>query len=154
MNKKDTRDRIKRLKQEIGHHRYLYHVLDREEISDTALDSLKNELFKLEQEYPEFVTPDSPTQRIGGKVLDKFKKVAHSTPMMSLFDAFSEQDMLDWEGRLLKVLDKPHPALPLSRGGREVPPIFGGAALRCVGWCQVLAKSCHAIARRGAAKDT
>ena len=62
---------------------------------------LKNELFQLEQEFPDLITADSPTQRVGGQPLDKFKKVEHSKPMLSLFDAFSEQDMIDWEKRVL-----------------------------------------------------
>lgn len=104
MDKQQIKIRIEKLKREISHHRYLYHVLDRQEISDAALDSLKNELFKLEMEHPEFITPDSPTQRVGGKPLDKFKKVRHSAPMMSLFDAFSPEDMRDWEKRMEKIM--------------------------------------------------
>jgi len=105
MNKQEIKNRINKLKKEIDYHRYLYHVQDKQEISDSASDSLKNELFKLEQEYPEFVAPDSPTQRVGGKPLEKFKKVTHSIPMMSLFDAFSEKDMEDWEERISKKLE-------------------------------------------------
>ena len=104
MDKNEAKNRIEKLKTEINHHRYLYHVLDKEEISEAALDSLKNELFKLEQEFPEFVTPDSPTQRVEGKVLDKFEKVKHSSRMISLFDAFSETDVKEWEARALKQL--------------------------------------------------
>lgn len=104
MNKQEAKQRIEKLKKEINHHRYLYHVLDKEEISDAALDSLKNELFKLEQEHLEFITPDSPTQRVGGKPLAKFGKVEHSAPMISLFDAFSPEDMRDWENRISKIL--------------------------------------------------
>lgn len=105
MSKQQIKDRIAKLKKEIDHHRYSYHVLDKSEISDAALDSLKNELFKLEQENPEFITPDSPTQRVGGEPLDKFNKVRHDQPMMSLFDAFSEDDMYDWEGRMRRIVD-------------------------------------------------
>ena len=111
MNKQEAKNRIEKLKKEISYHRYQYHVLDKQEISDTALDSLKNELFKLEQQFPDLVTKDSPTQRISGKALDKFNKVTHSSRMMSLFDAFSGQDMKDWEGRLLKILDSKYKSL-------------------------------------------
>jgi DNA ligase (NAD+) len=104
MIKGEAKKRIEKLKKTINHYRYFYHVLDKEEISEAALDSLKKELFELERDYPEFIALDSPTQRIGGKPLDKFKKVEHITPMMSLFDAFSEQDMKDWQGRILKIL--------------------------------------------------
>lgn len=104
MNKKEIKKRIEKLRVEINHHRYLYHVLDREEMSESALDSLKNELFKLEMENPEFITPDSPTQRVGGKPSEKFEKVIHSQPMISLFDAFSGQDIKDWEERNQKLI--------------------------------------------------
>jgi len=106
MRKDEIKKRIDKLKKEIDHHRYLYHVLDKPEISEAALDSLKNELFKLEMENPDLITPDSPTQRIGGEALDKFRKVAHETPMISLFDAFSPEDMADWEKRLRKLTTK------------------------------------------------
>ncbi len=95
----EARQRIKKLKEEIEFHRYHYHVLDQETISPAALDSLKNELFQLENEFPELITPDSPTQRVGGQALAKFKKVSHSAPMISLYDAFSEEDMLAWQER-------------------------------------------------------
>jgi DNA ligase (NAD+) len=104
MIKKEAKQRIERLKKLINHHRYLYHVLDRQEISDAALDSLKKELFDLEERYPEFVTLDSPTQRIGGKPLEKFGKVRHPQPMLSFNDAFSEKDMEDWLERISKFL--------------------------------------------------
>ena len=71
MNKSESKKRIDKLRKLINHHRYLYHVLDKQEISDAVLDSLKKELFDLEQKYPELITPDSPTQRVGGKPLEK-----------------------------------------------------------------------------------
>jgi len=104
MDKREAKKRIEKLRAEIDRHRYLYHVLDQPKMSDAVWDSLKNELWKLEQEYPDLITSDSPTQRVGGKALDKFKKVSHSSPMMSLFDAFSEEDMRDWEARIGKIL--------------------------------------------------
>jgi len=106
MTKQQTKKRIEKLKKVISHHRYLYHVLDKQEISDAALDSLKKELFDLEKEFPEFITPDSPTQRIGGKPLEKFKKAKHPKPMLSFNDAFSEKDMKDWVLRISKLLTK------------------------------------------------
>ncbi|MBU1202892.1 NAD-dependent DNA ligase LigA [Patescibacteria group bacterium] len=104
MTKAEAKIRIAKLKDEINHHRYLYHVLDRQEISDGALDSLKNELVELEKIFPEFLTPDSPTQRIGGLPLDKFTKVAHSKRVLSLVDAFSRSDIEDWRERNEKIL--------------------------------------------------
>jgi len=106
MDKNKAKNRIEKLKKEIAFHRYQYHVLDNETISQEASDSLKNELFKLEQAFPELITPDSPTQRIGGKPLDKFKKATHSSRMLSLFDAFNEQDMEEWESRLKKITNE------------------------------------------------
>jgi DNA ligase (NAD+) len=99
MKKEEAKIRIEKLKQEINYHRYNYHVLDWESITPAALDSLKNELFALENEYPELITPDSPTQRVAGKPLSKFVKAKHSQPMISLFDAFSEIDMRAWQER-------------------------------------------------------
>ncbi|MFC1663740.1 NAD-dependent DNA ligase LigA [Patescibacteria group bacterium] len=106
MTKEEVKKRIEKLKKVIGHHRYLYNVLDREEISDSASDSLKKELFDLEKKFPEFITPDSPSQRIGGKPLEKFEKVRHPQPMLSFNDAFSEKDMEDWLERISKLLIK------------------------------------------------
>jgi DNA ligase (NAD+) len=104
INKKEAQKRIEKLKKLIEKHRYLYHVLDRTEISPEALDSLKKELFDLEEAFPEFKTPDSPTQRIGGKPLAKFSKVFHEKPMLSLNDAFNEDDINQWLARLKRIL--------------------------------------------------
>ena len=104
MDKIEAKQRIEKLKAVINHHRYFYHVLDKQEISDSALDSLKKELFDLEQQFPELVTVDSPTQRVGGKPLKEFKKIKHSQRMLSFNDAFSKEDMDDWQERFLKLL--------------------------------------------------
>lgn len=104
MKKEEIKNRIEKLKKTINHHRHLYHVLDRQEISDAALDSLKKELFDLERECPEFITPNSPTQRIGGAPLKEFKKVEHSERMLSLNDVFSKEDLKDWLERISKLL--------------------------------------------------
>lgn len=106
MNKQEIKNRIDKLKKEIDHHRYLYHVLDKQEISDAALDSLKNELYGLEQKHPEFITPDSPTQRVGGKPLDKFKKIKHKVTQWSFNDAFEKKDIVDFEKRIKKILNE------------------------------------------------
>lgn len=103
MDRKNVKERIEKLKAEINHHRYLYHVLDKPEISDAALDSLKHELFKLEQEFPGLVTPDSPTQRVGGKPLPFFKKISHRQPMLSLEDVFNETEFSDWVSRISQL---------------------------------------------------
>lgn len=103
MDKQEAKKRIEKLRAVIDHHRYLYHVLDRQEISDTALDSLKKELFDLEQTYPDLITPDSPTQRVGGRPLKEFKKFSHPKPMLSFNDAFGPEDMQAWQERMEKV---------------------------------------------------
>lgn len=104
MNKQEAKSRIEKLKKEINHHRYLYHVLDKPVISDAALDSLKHELDQLEKKFPEYITSDSPTQRVSGKALDRFEKVPHKTRMVSLNDAFSYPEIEDWEKRNSKLL--------------------------------------------------
>ncbi len=106
MNKIEAKVRLDKLKAEIDKHRYHYHVLDKSTVSEAALDSLKNELFQLENQYPDLITPDSPTQRVAGKPLDKFKKIRHQHPMISLFDAFSEEDMRAWQERNENYLKK------------------------------------------------
>ncbi len=106
MTKSEARERIAHLRTTIDHHRYLYHVLDRAEISDAALDSLKKELFDLEQQFPDLVTPDSPTRRVGGEPLKEFAKVRHAERMTSFNDAFSEEDMRDWLARLENYLGR------------------------------------------------
>lgn len=106
MRKEEAKKRIERLREEINKYRYAYHVEDNAIISEEALDSLKKELFDLENEYPELVTSDSPTQRIGGKPLDKFEKVRHASIMFSLHDAFSEADMRAWADRVESFIRK------------------------------------------------
>ena len=104
MDKKEAQNRIDKLRDLINHHRYLYHVLDKQEISDSALDSLKKELFDLEQQFPDLITKDSPTQRVGGEPLKEFKKIKHSQRMLSFNDAFSKEDMEDWQERFMKLV--------------------------------------------------
>ncbi len=104
MNKQQVKQRVEKLKKVINYHRYQYHIFDKQEISDSALDSLKKQLFDLEQEYPDLVTPDSPTQRVAGQPLKEFKKVRHLAPMLSFNDAFSEEDIKNWIKRIENYL--------------------------------------------------
>src|SRR3989344_1612081 len=104
MDKHKARERINKLKETINYRRHLDHVQDKQEISDAALDSLKKELFDLEGQYPDLVTPDSPTQRVGGSPLKEFKKVVHAEKMLSFNDAFSKEDMALWLERISKLL--------------------------------------------------
>lgn len=103
MQKAEAKERILKLRKLIDKYRYEYHVLDTQEVSDAVNDSLKHELYTLEQQYPEFITPDSPTQRVGGKPLDKFKKVPHVYPMLSMEDVFSFDELHEWHERILKI---------------------------------------------------
>jgi DNA ligase (NAD+) len=104
MNKTEVKKRIQKLRKVINYHRYLYHVLDKQEISENALDSLKHELYNLEKQFPEFISPDSPTQRVAGLPLKGFKKVNHKVPMLSIEDVFSEKELKDWEDYLKRLI--------------------------------------------------
>jgi DNA ligase (NAD+) len=88
------------LRTELRRHEHLYYVMDAPEISDAAYDALMQELKRLENEHPEWMTLDSPTQRVGGKPAEGFKKVRHSRPMLSLDNAFSEEELADWDRRV------------------------------------------------------
>lgn len=103
ITKSEAGKRIEKLRELINKYRTSRLVSDRPLISESAEDSLKKELFDLEQEFPELITPDSPTQRIGGRPLEKFKKVRHPQPMLSFNDAFSKKDMEDWLNRLERI---------------------------------------------------
>jgi len=98
--KHNVRDEIESLREEIQHHEYRYYVLDDPEISDAEFDRMMNSLKKLEAEHPDHITPDSPTQRVGGKPREGFVKVAHSIPMLSLDNAYSEEELRSWERRV------------------------------------------------------
>ena len=89
--------RADELRAELRRHEHLYYVLDAPEISDAAYDALMNELKRIEAAHPELVTPDSPTQRVGGKPAEGFRKVAHSRPMLSLDNAYSAEELAAWE---------------------------------------------------------
>ncbi len=104
MNIIEAEKRILKLRELINDYRYHYHVLDESIMSEAAADSLKHELSLLEEEYPEFITPDSPTQRVAGKPLDKFTKVPHEKRMISLADVFSEEEIKDWITRNEKLI--------------------------------------------------
>ena len=92
--------KIESLREKIRHHEYLYYVLDKPELTDADFDKLMNELKRLEAEHPELVTPDSPTQRVGGKPREGFVKAKHSSPMLSLDNAYSEEELHNWERRV------------------------------------------------------
>jgi DNA ligase (NAD+) len=97
---KDGEKKLEALREKIRHHEYLYYVVDQPEISDAEFDKLMQQLKDLEAEHPELITPDSPTQRVGGKPREGFVKVAHSSPMLSLDNTYSEDELRAWERRV------------------------------------------------------
>ena len=98
--------KIEKLREELRHHEHLYYVLDAPEISDAEYDGLMNELKKLEAAHPELVAPDSPTQRVGGKPAEGFKKAQHSRPMLSLDNAYNAEELADWDRRVHELAGK------------------------------------------------
>lgn len=103
---KEARERLVSLRKTIEHHRYLYHVLNKSEISSEALDALKHELVLMESAYPDLITPDSPSQRVAGEPLKGFKKVKHTVPQWSFNDAFSPEEMREFDTRVKNMLFK------------------------------------------------
>src|ERR1039458_3331589 len=103
MNKAQAAERITKLRELINDYRYHYHVLDESIMSEAAADSLKHELSQLEEQYPEFITPDSPTQRVAGRSLSGFTQVRHSSRMLSLNDVFNREEVAAWIARTQKL---------------------------------------------------
>src|SRR3989344_5699 len=127
--------RAAKLREAINHHRYLYHVLDKEEISPAALDSLKHELAQLEADHPELITPDSPTQRVAGQPLPQFEKITHRVPQWSFNDAFTAAEMREFDARVRKR----HPAEgPVLRERTVLPAPTYVAELKIDGFKIVL----------------
>ena len=103
LDRQAAEQRIVKLRDLINDYRYHYHVLDESIMSEAAADSLKHELSQLEEQFPELITPDSPTQRVAGKALSKFAKVQHQTRMISLQDVFDRAEVAAWIQRMKKV---------------------------------------------------
>ncbi|QHU93140.1 NAD-dependent DNA ligase LigA [Candidatus Saccharibacteria bacterium oral taxon 488] len=103
LDRQAAEQRIVKLRDLINDYRYHYHVLDESIMSEAAADSLKHELSQLEEQFPELITPDSPTQRVAGKALSKFAKVQHQTRMISLQDVFDRAEVAAWIERMHKV---------------------------------------------------
>jgi len=104
MDKRTAENRVKELHKLLNQYNYEYHVLDNPSVPDAEYDRLMRELIELEEKYPELKTPDSPSQRVGGAVLDAFRKVAHRVPMLSLANAFNEQDLRDFDRRVRQAV--------------------------------------------------
>ena len=98
--------KIEKLREQIRHHDYLYYVLAQPEISDKDYDNLLRKLKELETKYPKFITPDSPTQRVSGQVVEGFKTIKHREKMMSLDNTYSLQELFEWQERVYKGLNK------------------------------------------------
>ncbi len=107
MDDQKIKNRIEKLCEEINRFRHEYHTLDNPSVSDDVYDSLMRELRELEKNYPQFVNPGSPVERVGGSPLDKFVKFAHKVRMLSLNDIFSKEELYDWEKRISKLLNGP-----------------------------------------------
>lgn len=106
MDKKEAKNRIEKLRHEIDRLRFLYHVEDDPSVTDDIYDSLNRELKSILKEYPEFDDPDTPENRVGGKPLEKFKKIKHDIRMLSMNDAFSYSEISDWQERIKKLINK------------------------------------------------
>lgn len=100
MDRNEAAKKVQQLRDEINQYNYEYHVLDNPTVSDQVYDQKMKELIELEEQFPDLVTDDSPTQRVGGTPLDKFEKVNHTVPMLSLSNAFSEEDLRDFDRRV------------------------------------------------------
>src|SRR5580704_13689837 len=108
-SKRQAKERIEKLRILINDYRYHYHVLDESIMSEAAADSLKHELSELEEQYPELITPDSPTQRVAGAPLSGFTQVPHSTRMLSLNDVFNREEVEAWIKRTQKLAPQAKP---------------------------------------------
>src|SRR3981081_1936970 len=109
LSKARARERIEKLRSLINNYRYHYHVLDESIMSEAAADSLKHELSELEEQYPELITPDSPTQRVAGEPLPGFTQVQHSRRMLSLNDVFNREEVVAWMKRIQKLAPEAKP---------------------------------------------
>ena len=111
-DKKQAAERAAKLRELISDYRYNYHVLNKSTMSEAAADSLKHELSQIEEEYPELITPDSPTQRVAGEPLPGFKQIRHSSRMLSLNDVFNEEELKAWITRVQKLTPNSEVPIP------------------------------------------
>src|ERR1041385_2941489 len=104
MTESQAKQRIEKLSKELEEHNYRYYVLDNPSISDFEFDQMMNELIGLEKEFPQFASPDSPTQRVGGQITKSFRSVRHKYPMLSLGNTYNEEDLRDFDERVRKAI--------------------------------------------------
>jgi len=98
------KERVEQLRQTIRRHNYLYYVKNEPEISDREFDALMDELLRLEREHPELVTPDSPTQKVGGEPLQEFVTAEHLSPMLSIENTYNEGELREFDARIRRLL--------------------------------------------------
>ncbi|HEY9184296.1 MAG TPA: NAD-dependent DNA ligase LigA [Salegentibacter sp.] len=126
-----TEEKIRQLREELNHHNYLYYVLDKPEISDFDFDMKLKELQELEEHYPEFDDPNSPTRRVGGAVTKNFETVAHQYRMYSLSNSYSQEELEDWEKRIKKLVDgKLQYVCELKYDGASISLTYQGGKLK------------------------
>ncbi len=126
-NDEKIKKRIQDLREKINYHNYLYYILDSPEISDAEYDRLFDELVELEKKYPELITPDSPTQRVGAPPLTEFATVKHTLPMLSLNKAATEEELSDFHRRVMESSGLPQPKIEYT-----TEPKFDGLAIELV----------------------
>ncbi|MCD6299774.1 MAG: NAD-dependent DNA ligase LigA, partial [Dehalococcoidales bacterium] len=102
------KERVEELKAKINYHNYRYYVLDSPEISDAEYDLLMRELKRLEEQYPQFLTPDSPTQRVGAAPVEAFGVIEHPLPLLSLGNVFTKEELIAWYTRISKLVGEQH----------------------------------------------
>jgi DNA ligase (NAD+) len=134
MTKDEAKKRAEKLRDEINYHRYIYNTLDKSDISDAAYDSLFHELEKIEEQYPELITSNSPTQRVGARPAKKFEKVHHDSKMYSINDVFNFGELEKWQERLIKLgaksaIDKSGYYVELKMDGLAVSLIYENGSL-------------------------
>ena len=122
---KSAEQQIEQLREELRKHEYLYYVLDQPEITDAEYDALMRRLQELEAKHPDLITPDSPTQRVGGNPREGFVKVRHSAPMLSLDNALNEEELRDFDRRVRESAGRR--AVPICRGVEDGRLVDGGA---------------------------
>lgn len=127
MDKSSAKKRVIELRKTIDHHNHLYHTLDQPQISDREYDKLFDELLALEASHPELQSPDSPTHKVGGQVLDAFEKVAHRLPMLSLQNTYNETEIKEFEDKIFRQLQSDKKALEFY-----CSPKFDGVAMELV----------------------
>lgn len=125
----DVKKRIDEIREILEEHSYKYYVLDNPSISDYEYDMLMNELKKFEREHPEYITPSSPTQRVGGKPLKEFTQVSHVVPMLSLQDVFSFEELMDWDNRVKAAVGDAKYVVELKIDGLSVALLYENGEL-------------------------